>query len=111
MGANGKKSRMAQSPIFSKRQVVSFQSTTPNAHIITTPTVADVHGAEKVSWFAIEVETAGGASIIHLGEAPINGRTENASGATAWTKLAEDTLQSGWMGARQEPMIVFCQGI
>src|SRR5947208_2580350 len=42
--------------------------------------VTDVHGAEKISWLAVEVETAGGAAIMHLGEAPVNGRAEDSAG-------------------------------
>jgi hypothetical protein len=69
-------------------------------------TVADVHRAKKVSWLAIKMETAGRTAIIHLGEGPVNGRAENAGGPAAWTKLAEDALYSGWLGATQAPMIV-----
>ena len=65
-------------------------------------TVTDVHGAEKISWLAVEVQTAGGTAIIHLGEAPVNGRAEDSAGPASRTELAEDAAQSGWPGTRRE---------
>jgi len=65
-------------------------------------TVTDVHGAEKVSWLAVEEKTAAGTAIIHLWEAPVNGGAEDSAGPASRTKLAEDAAQSGWLGTRQE---------
>lgn len=65
-------------------------------------TVTDVHRAEKISWLAVEVETAGGTAIIHLREAPVNGRLEDSAGPASRTELAEDAAESGWLGTRRE---------
>lgn len=53
-------------------------------------TVTDVHGAEEVSWLAVEEKTAGGTAIIHLWEAPVDGGAEDSAGPASRTKLAED---------------------
>src|ERR1700686_3121684 len=68
--------------------------------------VTDVHGTEKISRLAIEVETARGTAIMHFGEAPIKGRTENSCRSASRTKLAEDAAQGGWTRTGQEHMIV-----
>jgi hypothetical protein len=68
--------------------------------------VTDVHGSEKISRLAIEVQTAPGTAIMHFGEAPIDGRTENSCRSASRTKLAEDAAQGGWTRARQDSMIV-----
>ena len=60
--------------------------------------VADVHGAEEISRLAVEEEIAGGAAIIHLGEAPVsapvnpqvNVRPENSTRSASRTELSED---------------------
>ena len=41
-------------------------------------TVTDVHGSEKISRLAIEMQTAGRTAIMHFGEAPIDGRAEDS---------------------------------
>ena len=52
--------------------------------------VADVHGAEKVSRLTVEVQTAGRTSIIHLWEAPVKVRAENSGRPAPRTELSED---------------------
>lgn len=69
-------------------------------------TVADIHGAEKISGLAIEEKIADGAAIIHLGEPPINAAVhapvnvwpENFARPASRTELAEDAVEGGWAG-------------
>src|SRR5215471_4574851 len=69
-------------------------------------TVADVHGAEKISRLAIEVETTGRTAIVHLGETPVSARTENSARSASRTQLAEDARYRRWRRTRQAPIIV-----
>ena len=64
------------------------------------------YGAQEISGLAVEVQTAGRATIIHLGKAPVNARVENAARPASWAELTEDTAQSGSLGMGQEHMIV-----
>ena len=69
-------------------------------------TVADVHRSQKISWLAVEVETAGRTAIVHLGKAPVNARAENPARPASWAELPEDAAPGGGRGMGQEHMIV-----
>jgi hypothetical protein len=96
----------------------------PDCYLVQTPTgqgpegrannndeaeaqaITDIHSAQKISRLAIEVEAARGTAIMHFGEAPINGRTENSCRPASRTKLAEDAAPGRWTRRGQESMIV-----
>src|ERR671922_2240095 len=73
-------------------------------------TVADVHGAEKISGLAVEEQITGGAAIIHLWKAPVNAavhapvnvRPENLARAASRTELPQDAAESGRPRANHE---------
>ena len=68
--------------------------------------VTDIHSAQKISRLAIEMKTAPGTAIMHFGETPINGSTENSCRPASRTKLPEDAAPGRWTWTGQEPMIV-----
>ena len=68
-------------------------------------TVADVHRTQKISWLAVEVETAGRTTVIHLGETPVNAGAENPARPAPWAELPEDAAPSGSLGMGQEDII------
>src|ERR1051326_1545195 len=100
------------------------QQDRPDCYLVQTPTgqgpegrandndeaeaqaVTDIHSSEKISRLAIEMKTARGTAIMHFGEAPINGRTENFCRPASRTKLPEDAAPGRWTWTGQEHMIV-----
>jgi hypothetical protein len=92
MGAKGRNNTTAQIAILSKRQAVRAQSAAPRT--------------KKISRLAIEVETTCRTEVMHLGEAPINGRSKNSGGSASRTELGEDAAQRRWTRIGQEQMIV-----
>lgn len=56
--------------------------------------VADVHRAEEVARFAIELEIADGAAVVHLGKPAEDGIAKNASRTAAGAALAENISRS-----------------
>jgi len=57
--------------------------------------VADIHGAEKITRFALEPEIADGTTVVHLGESSEDGSAKNVSRATAGTALAKNVSYRG----------------
>jgi len=60
--------------------------------------VADVHGAEEVAWFALEMEMADGALFVHFGEAEEDGMVKDFSDAAARAALAKNIDERGACG-------------
>jgi len=69
-------------------------------------TVTDVHGAKKIPRFAIEEQTAMGAAVIHLRQAPINAGEENLARPAARTELPQNAAYGGWAEISQALMIL-----
>lgn len=68
-------------------------------------TVTDVHGTQKISGLAIEVQAARETAVIHLGETPVNAGAEDPARPAPRAELAEDAAESGWPRTEQEPII------
>ena len=65
----------------------------PDCNLVQTPMSQHPEGGskdEKVSRLTVEVQTAGGTAIIHLGEAPVKVRAENSGRPAPRTELSED---------------------
>lgn len=69
-------------------------------------TVADVHRSQEVSRLAVEVETAGRTTIIHLGKTPVNARAEDPARPASRAELTKNAAQSGSLGVGQGHMIL-----